>query len=595
MKRKIALLLAVILIATLLPVQALAASGDKLIALTFDDGPAGSNTRTLLDGLRARGAHCTFFLCGYKVERYPEMIKQMWLDGHQIASHTYDHPQLSSLTDAQIRDQLAKTDSLLDDALGFGLDYMLRPPYGDYNDRVLKAANVPSFFWSMDTYDWKSLNADSVYNEFIKQARDGSIVLLHDSHMTSVTAALRAVDTLQARGYEFVTLSEMFYRRGITLENGHIYFNAYPGSYGTADRISAPVVTNENNDSGKQITISGDSRGAVYYTVNGETPNPKNSTLYTGPFTVSGTTTVKAVSVLQWNGLKSDVTTEQVKYTPAPTPKISFDNGVISISCASENAAVYYTCDGSAPDRSSELYGESFAAEKGTTYKARAYAPGYDPSPVSMLTYSHEGHLFTDIAVDDWCYETVDKAVSAGIFKGVTETEFAPNTPFTRAMLVTVLYRMAGEPETEGMEEPFTDIPENYWCYDALVWAYNNGIINGYDDNTFRPKNYISRQALCAMLARYMRYEGKDLSGIESGLIEDYRDAKSVSAGFVSDVDILCTLGIVRGYDDGTLRPMNGATRAQAATMIMRMLDAMDTIPDVQAEDEEQVIPREAL
>ena len=589
MKRKIALLLAAIMLAALLPVQALAASNDKLIALTFDDGPAGSNTQALLDGLRARGAHCTFFLCGYKVERYPEMIKQMWLDGHQICSHTYDHPTLTSQSDAQIRDQLGKTDSLLDKALGFDLDYMLRPPYGDYNDRVLKTANVPCFFWSMDTYDWKSLNADSVYNEFIKQARDGSLVLLHDSHMTSVTAALRAIDTLQAQGYEFVTVSEMFYRRGITLENGHMYFNAYPGSYGTADGIKEPVVDGVNNEFGKQVTISGDSRGKIYYTTNGELPNPQNSKLYTGPFTISGNTTVKAVSVLQWNGLKSDAVTKEIKYTPAATPVISLEGDVIRISCASENAEIHYTVDGSVPDKNSAVYSECLAAEKDTTYRAIAYEKGYDASPVSMLTYSREGHIFTDIAVDSWCYDTVDRAVSAGIFKGVTETEFAPDTAFSRAMLVTVLYRMAGEPETQGFEEPFVDIPEDYWCYDALVWAYNNGIVNGYNDNTFRPRNSISRQALCAMLARYMRYEGKELSGFETGVINSYKDVSSVSAGFAADVDILCTLDIVHGYENGTLRPMNGATRAQAATMIMRMLDIMDTIPDVQTEIEESV------
>lgn len=586
MKRKIALLLAAIMLAALLPVQALAASNDKLIALTFDDGPAGSNTTTLLDGLRERGAKCTFFLCGYKVERYPEIVKQMWLDGHQICSHTYDHPTLTSQSDAQIRDQLGKTDSLLDKALGFDLDYMLRPPYGDYNDRVLKTANVPCFFWSMDTYDWKSLNADSVYKEFIKQARDGSLVLLHDSHMTSVTAALRAIDTLQAQGYEFVTVSEMFYRRGITLENGHMYFNAYPGSYGTADGIKEPVIDGVNNEFGKQVTISGDARGKVYYTTNGELPNPKNSRLYTGPFTVSGTTTVRAVSVLQWNGLKSDVVTKEIKYTPAATPIISLEGDTIRISCASENAEIHYTVDGSVPDKNSAVYSECLAAEKDTTYRAIAYEKGYDASPVSMLTYSREGHVFSDISVDSWCYDTVDRAVSAGIFKGVTETAFEPNRAFSRAMLVTVLYRMAGEPDVVGLTEPFTDVDESYWCYDAILWAYNNGIINGYDDGSFRPRNYISRQALCAMLTRYLRFAGKELSGYETGILESFRDKGDVSRSFYSDVDILCTLGVVRGVEKDLLRPVSGATRAQAATMIMRMLDIYDTIPDVQTEPE---------
>ena len=153
-----------------------------------------------------------------------------------------------------IRQELQKTEAILDKAIGHNFSYMLRPPYGDYNQRVLKAANTPCFFWSMDTYDWKSQNADSVYREFIKQARDGSIALLHDTHSTSVTAALRAIDTLQAQGYKFVTLSEMFMRRGISLENGKIYFNAYPGKNGTAAGIAKPAVSLEKGESGMRVT-----------------------------------------------------------------------------------------------------------------------------------------------------------------------------------------------------------------------------------------------------------------------------------------------------------------------------------------------------
>ena len=581
MKRKIALLLAIILIATLVPLQAMAASGDKLIALTFDDGPAGSNTTRLLDGLRARNAHCTFFLVGSSVERYPELVKQMWLDGHQIASHTYDHPTMTSLSNDQIRSQLDKTDKLLDKAIGLNLKYMLRPPYGDFNDRVLKTANVPCFFWSMDTYDWKSDNADSVYREFIKQAKDGSLVLLHDTHSTSVTAALRAIDTLQAQGYQFVTVAEMFYRRGITLENGHMYYNAYPGKYGTADGVKKPVVKGSYSDYTKMVTITGDSRFKIYYTTNGETPNHTNSKLYTGPFSVSESCTVKAICVRMWNGLKSEVTTTKV-YAPAAMPEISIDKGLVSMSAATPGSAIYYTVDGTTPTKNSTLYSGSFEAVPGTTYTAKAFASGSDSSRVNKLTYSHNGNVFTDINVGDWCYETVDAAVTKGIFKGVTATEFAPDNAFSRAMLVTVLYRMAGEPDVSEYTEPFTDISEDFWSYDAILWAYNNGIINGYEDGSFRPNDSISRQALCAMLVRYLRYAGKDLSGIGTGNLDSFTDKDSISASLAEDVGIANALDIIRGYEDGSIRPQNGATRAQAATMIMRLLDKLDTIPDLQ-------------
>ena len=581
MKRLASLILTIVLIAALLPAQVLAAPNEKLIALTFDDGPAGSNTQMLLDGLRERGARCTFFLVGYQAVNRPSLVRQMWEDGHQIANHSYDHPAMTGKTDAEIQSQLSRTASVLNNALGFELSYCCRPPYGDFNDRVLKAINAPCFFWSMDTYDWKSQDADAVYNEFIKQAKDGSLVLLHDTHKTSVIAALRAIDTLQAQGYKFVTASELFYRRGITLQNAKMYYSAYPSSYGTAEGFSTPVISSEITESGRTVTITGDGRCRIYYTTNGQTPNPANSRLYTGPISVTNTVNIKAVCVMEWNGLKSRTASATVTYTPSAAPEISISDGTVSMSCTTAGASVYYTTDGSTPNRNSSLYTGSFEASPDTSYKAVSIAAGYDRSPVSLLTLSRSGHIYNDLAVDSWCYDDVDRAVEAGIFYGVTDTSFEPNTTFTRAMLTAVLYRMAGSPDTEGLTEPFTDIDESTWCYDALLWAYENGIVSGYDDGTFRPKTSISRQALCAMLARYMRYEGKDINDIESGILDSFSDGKNVSRGFAADVDILCTLGIIRGYEDGTLRPLNSSTRAQAAVMIMRMLDAMDSVPDV--------------
>lgn len=592
MKRKIALLLAMLMMLTLLPTTAFAAPNDKLIALTFDDGPA-LNTKRLLDGLRARGVKCTFFLVGTGVEYRPELVKQMWLDGHEIASHTYDHPALTSLSDSQIKAQLKKNDGLIDKALGFDQSYMLRPPYGDYNSRVLKAAGVPCFYWSMDTYDWKTQNANSVYNEFIKQARDGSLALLHDTHSTSVDAALRAIDTLKARGYQFVTVSEMFYRRGINLQAGKIYFDAYPGSYGTADAIKKPVIKDSVTDEGKQVTINGDSRGQVYYTTNGEYPTPANSKLYTGPFAVSKDTTVKAISVIKWNGLRSDVTSAKIKYTPADTPIIDISEGMVTMTCKTNNSDIYYTTDGSTPTTSSAKFEEGFEAVADTTYRARAYAPGYDTSAVATLTLTKNGNLVSDVTVSSWYYEEADRLMTDGLIKGMSDREFAPNLTLSRAMLVTILHRMSGAPDVSGMTEPFGDVSDSFWGRDSIAWAYNNGIIKGYEDGSFKPNKAVSRQELCTMLARYMRFAGKDLSEIEGGVLGDYKDCNKVGDVFADDVDLICSLGIVRGFEDNTLRPAEGATRAQAAVMICRMLDAMAELPDVQPD--EPVIPDEPI
>ena len=579
-KRFAAVFLALLMLVGMVPLQARADSS-KLIALTFDDGPSSKNTARLLDGLKARGVHCTFFMVGTMSEYNPQLVKRAWQEGHEIASHTYDHPALTSLSDQQIRDQLSKNDGILDKAIGIDFDYMLRPPYGDQNARVLAAANVPCFYWSMDTYDWKTQNADSVYREFIKQARDGSIALLHDTHATSVTAALRAIDTLKAQGYEFVTLSEMFMRRGVALQNGKMYYSCYPGSHGTDPAVKKPVITVSNTSEGKLVSLSGDSRGQVYYTLNGELPTPKNSIKYTGPFLVTKDTTVRAVTVIKWNGIRTDTVDTLVKYTPAPAPSMTVSDGKLTIASSLPGAEIYYTADGSVPTRDSARYEGSIVLEPDTTYRARVYAPSYQPGTVGMLTYTSRGNVFTDVAVGDWCYDSVDRAVSEGIFKGVTATEFSPDTPLTRAMLVTVLYRMAGEPSVSGLRADFTDVPKDYWCYDALAWAANNGIINGYADGSFRPRASISRQALSAMIYRYIGSCGKELSAADD-VLRGFTDSGAVDPGLYEAVNAMCSAGIVRGYQDNTMRPLKGASRAQAATMLLRMEDLLPTLPDAE-------------
>lgn len=593
MKRFAAMLLAVIMLVGIMPARAEAASsGTKLIALTFDDGPQSKNTKRLLDGLKARGVHCTFFMVGYMAESNPDLVKRAWNEGHEIASHTYDHPALTSQTDAQIKSQLSKTNTILDNAIGYDLKYMLRPPYGDYNSRVLKTANVPCFYWSMDTYDWKTDNADSVYREFIKQARDGSIALLHDTHASSVTAALRAIDTLQAQGYEFVTLSEMFLRRGINLENGKIYFNAYPQSgQKTQAALSKPTISVKNTENGKLVTITGDSRANVYYTLDGSKPTPDNARKYTGPFYVTKNTTVTAQTVYKWNNVRSDVVKKTVKFSAASAPDISFADGLISMKSSSVGAKVYYTSDGTTPTQSSTAYTAAFVPETGTVYKARTYAPAYTASSVTSVFYSDRGNFFRDVMPEAWYYETVDKSVSDGVFVGTGNGVFAPDEPLTRAMLATALYRLSGSPEVEINAMPFTDAPAaECWYYTPIMWAYNSGILKGYDDNTIRPEQNVSRAEICAMIARYLESRGKDLTELED-VLSGFEDADSVYPTMEREVNAVCALGIMTGMPGGVIAPNENATRAQAATMVERMQNVFDTLPDIQPEPEEPVEP----
>lgn len=569
MKRIAAFLLALVLVATLLPAGALAANGDKLIALTFDDGPS-QYTPTLLDGLAARGAHVSFFVQGINGSRNAATVRRAWQEGHQICSHTYSHPQLTKLSAAGVREELTKVDSILDGALGFDSTYMLRPPYGDYNQSVLDLAGVPCFYWSVDTRDWESRNADAAYREFLKAAKDGSIVLMHDMYATSVTAALRAIDTLQAQGYEFVTLSELFYRRGITLTAGNIYRSAYPGGAGTADGIAEPVIRCADTPTGKQITITGDSRGAVYYTTDGSVPTPANSTKYTGAFTLNASATVKAVSVLSWNSIRSDTVTAQVDYIPAAAPELALADGMLTMTSATPGASIRYTTDGAAPTASSAAYAGAITAVPGTTYRAQAYAPSFDPSTVSMLTYGVHGSVMRDVAVSDWHYDAFDRAMAEGLIDGMAPGVCAPKLALSRAMLVTILYRMDGKPEG-APRCAFPDAHESGYYYPALCWAAANGIVDGYPDGTFAPNASITRQELCCMLTRYLNAMGKLPAAASADALSHFADSASVGGWARQSVNAMCALGVVKGYPDNTVQPQGGATRAEAVTMLLRM------------------------
>lgn len=204
------------------------ASGRKLIALTFDDGPRRSTTTRLLDGLAERGVKATFFLVGKNVEVNRDVVERMEQEGHQVGIHTYDHAtKLTGLNHADFSAQVDKTRNLLAEILGHN-GFVLRPPYGMTDAGVKSWAGAPIIIWSVDPEDWKDQNADREVAFITKEVKDGAIILMHDIFDASVDAALRVVDTLHEQGYLFVTIDELFDERHVALENGKIYWNAYP-------------------------------------------------------------------------------------------------------------------------------------------------------------------------------------------------------------------------------------------------------------------------------------------------------------------------------------------------------------------------------
>lgn len=182
----------------------------KKIALTFDDGPHPKYTELLLNGLKERNVIVTFFVTGENAENYPEIIRREQEEGHLIGNHTYSHIQLTSRNRETFREELVKTNEILEEITGEKVSFV-RPPYGSWDKSFEKELNMFPVLWNIDPLDWCSHNADCIAARVVEKAGDGDIILMHDYYETSVTAALEVVDVLQKRGFQFVTVEEILF------------------------------------------------------------------------------------------------------------------------------------------------------------------------------------------------------------------------------------------------------------------------------------------------------------------------------------------------------------------------------------------------
>jgi len=209
-----------------LPVQAV--HGSKYVALTFDDGPSGKYTRTLLDGLYDRGAKATFLLCGYRIKDYPDIAQRILDEGHEIGYHGYSHDSMKTMSRRQIAQELMDTEALLPEGCH---PAFLRPPGGFSSDgvrQVAQARGLAILHWSVDPQDWEIHSEQAIEKAVLEQVSDGDIVLLHDMTTASVEAALDIVDALVKQDYEFVTVSELARLRGLRPRPGEVY-KRFPG------------------------------------------------------------------------------------------------------------------------------------------------------------------------------------------------------------------------------------------------------------------------------------------------------------------------------------------------------------------------------
>ncbi len=182
------------------------------IALTFDDGPHATLTPKLLDILKEKGVKATFFVLGQCVEANPEVLQRAAAEGHEIGNHSYDHKAFTKAGGAGVASEVNQTSTAIENLTG-KKPSTVRPPYGSTNSAITKRLNeefgLKVVMWDVDPLDWKNRNSSHVTSEILKNTKAGSIVLSHDIHPTTVAAMPDVIDGLLAKGFKFVTVSEL--------------------------------------------------------------------------------------------------------------------------------------------------------------------------------------------------------------------------------------------------------------------------------------------------------------------------------------------------------------------------------------------------
>lgn len=193
-----------------------------MIALTFDDGPHGTYTNSILNTLETYGAKATFFTLGMQVNTYPSVVKRAKAMGCEIGSHTYSHADLTASSFGKIQKEINTARETIASAVHC-VPTLFRPPYGNYNSAVRTTAGLPVILWNVDTRDWESRNAESIVRHVLANASDGNIILMHDIYSSTAEAVKILVPALIKRGFRLVTVSEMAKEKGIQLTNGMVY------------------------------------------------------------------------------------------------------------------------------------------------------------------------------------------------------------------------------------------------------------------------------------------------------------------------------------------------------------------------------------
>lgn len=494
MKKLISLILLIALCMTPLCVFAEGQPAPKkLVAITFDDGP-GKYTEELLDGLKERGAKATFFMLGKSVRAYKDTVRRAYNEGHQIANHTYDHDDLSKLSAARVKSEVESTVNVLREVIGDdSLNFCVRPPYGAYNSTTLANLNAPAIYWSVDSNDWRWTNdVDKTVAEIEKNVFDGAVILLHDTHAWSVKAALKAIDDLQKDNYEFVTVSELFRRRGVSMENGKVYKSRIPT--GTQLPAVSVLFDTVETESGKYITMSAVPGGSIRYEI-GNAAVTRNSPVYTGPISYKENMDVYAMACLDNNGSRSDIC------------RLYINEKGNCFADVYPGDWYYESMD----------YFLSSGISKGTGNNLMEPFSPLSRAMIVTFLYRFSGepaiakpNSFTDVADGEWYTDAIAWAASEGIVNGYPDGSFKPDNNVSREDLASIIYRSDRTADGPTLKEGnvlfnYSDYGTIYdYAKDAVRWALANDFLVT-EGNVIAPHENASRAAAIEMIYRHYK------------------------------------------------------------------------------------------
>lgn len=193
---------------------------DKTISISFDCAWGTDYTDKILDALRVSDVKATWFMVEFWTEKYPEYVKKIDKAGHEIGTHSATHSYMSKQNAEEIRLELKTSSQAITDITGKDVE-LFRPPYGDYNDRLVKTASEEGFYciqWDVDSLDWRDLSATDIAMRVINGAKNGSIILMHNNGLHTAEAVPIIIETLKNKGFTFVPIGELIYRENYTID-----------------------------------------------------------------------------------------------------------------------------------------------------------------------------------------------------------------------------------------------------------------------------------------------------------------------------------------------------------------------------------------